>query len=115
MRKVSATDFKNYVNSFRNFTAENLRFLNVDQALADLAYFIEALKKQPRFANSKIILYGGSYAGNMVLWFKQRYPHLVLGGVASSGPILAEVDFVGKLIFIFEAFIFYFTGLPLCR
>lgn len=81
--------------SFRNLTTENLRFLNVDQALADLAYFIMELKKQPRFENSKIVLYGGSYAANMALWFKQRYPHLVVGGVASSGPILAKVDFTG--------------------
>lgn len=67
----------------------------MDQALADLAYFINEMKKQPRFADSKVILYGGSYAANMVLWFKQRYPHLVEGTVASSGPILAKVDFTG--------------------
>ncbi|XP_053604159.1 putative serine protease K12H4.7 [Plodia interpunctella] len=90
---------------YTEFTAENLRFLNVDQALADLAYFIKELKKQPRFANSKIILYGGSYAGNMVLWFKQRYPHLVLGTVASSAPILAEVDFTGYLEVVHDAFL----------
>lgn len=81
---------------FRNFTAENLRFLNVDQALADLAYFIFELKKQERFAGSKIVLYGGSYAANMALWFKQRYPHLVEGVVASSGPIKGKVDFAGN-------------------
>lgn len=79
----------------RNFTTENLRFLNVDQALADLAYFIQAMKQQPRFVDSPVILYGGSYAANMVLWFKQRYPHLVLGTVASSGPIKGQVDFTG--------------------
>lgn len=72
-----------------------MRFLNIDQALADLAYFIKYLKQQPRFANSKIIMYGGSYAANMVMWFKQRYPHLVLGVVASSGPIEAKIDFAG--------------------
>ncbi|KAJ0178792.1 hypothetical protein K1T71_005567 [Dendrolimus kikuchii] len=90
---------------YSNFTTENLRFLNVDQALADLAYFIHDLKKQPRFAGSKIILYGGSYAANMVLWFKQRYPHLVLGTVASSGPILGKVDFTGYLEVVHEAFL----------
>jgi thymus-specific serine protease len=74
----------------------------VDQALADLAFFIrDVVKSQKKFADSKIILYGGSYAANMVLWFKQRYPHLVLGTVASSAPILAKVDYTGKNIFIF--------------
>ncbi|XP_075971697.1 putative serine protease K12H4.7 [Anticarsia gemmatalis] len=89
---------------FADFSAENLRFLNIDQALADLAYFINDLKKQPRFANSKVILYGGSYAANMVMWFKKRYPHLVLGSVASSGPILAKVNFHEYLEVVHEAF-----------
>ncbi|CAH0702958.1 unnamed protein product [Spodoptera exigua] len=90
---------------FPTFTAENLRFLNIDQALADLAYFIVEMKKQPRFANSKVILYGGSYAANMVMWFKKRYPHLVVGSVASSGPILAKVDFTEYLEVVHEAFL----------
>ncbi|XP_004924048.1 putative serine protease K12H4.7 isoform X1 [Bombyx mori] len=90
---------------YRDFTTENLQYLNVDQALADLAYFINEMKKQPRFADSKVILYGGSYAANMVLWFKQRYPHLVEGTVASSGPILAKVDFTGYLEVVHEAFL----------
>lgn len=85
----------------RNFTTENLRFLNVDQALADLAYFIRGMKSQPRFADSKFVLYGGSYAANMAMWFKKRYPHLVVGVVASSGPILAQVDFTGKCVYLF--------------
>ncbi|KAJ8727630.1 hypothetical protein PYW07_001749 [Mythimna separata] len=89
---------------FSNFTAENLRFLNIDQALADLAYFITEIKKQPRFAESEVIMYGGSYAANMVMWFKKRYPHLVLGTVASSGPILAKVDFPEYLEVVHEAF-----------
>ncbi|XP_068631483.1 putative serine protease K12H4.7 [Battus philenor] len=90
---------------YTDFTTENLRFLNVDQSLADLAYFILELKKQPRFADSKIILYGGSYAANMALWFKQRYPHLVEGVVASSGPIKGKVDFAGYLEVVHEAFL----------
>ncbi|GBP53518.1 Putative serine protease K12H4.7 [Eumeta japonica] len=90
---------------YAQFTIENLRFLNVDQALADLAYFIHEMKKSPRFANSKVIMYGGSYAANMVLWFKQRYSHLVEGVIASSGPILAEVDFHGYLETVHNAFL----------
>ncbi|XP_063824200.1 putative serine protease K12H4.7 [Ostrinia nubilalis] len=90
---------------YPNFTVENLRFLNVDQALADLAYFIRDLKTQPRFAESKIVMYGGSYAANMALWFKQRYPHLAVGVVASSGPIKAEIDFTGYLEVVHEAFL----------
>ncbi|XP_061377564.1 putative serine protease K12H4.7 isoform X1 [Danaus plexippus] len=90
---------------YTTFTTENLRFLNVDQALADLAYFISEIKKIPSFVNSKVVLYGGSYAGNMVLWLKQRYPHLVVGVVASSGPIKAQVDFPGYLEVVHNAFL----------
>ncbi|CAG9559952.1 unnamed protein product [Danaus chrysippus] len=90
---------------YRTFTTENLRFLNVDQALADLAYFISEIRKLPRFFNSKVVLYGGSYAANMALWFKQRYPHLVVGVVASSGPIKAQVDFPEYLEVVHKAFL----------
>ncbi|KAJ8727622.1 hypothetical protein PYW07_001741 [Mythimna separata] len=88
---------------FSDFTAENLRFLNVEQALADLAHFITEIKKQKRFAKSEVIMYGGSYAANLVIWFKKRYPHLVLGTVASSGPVLAKVDFPEYLEVVHEA------------
>lgn len=85
-----------YCLYFREFTTENLRFLNVDQALADLVLFINEMKKESRFANSEIVLHGCSYAANMVVWFKQRYPHLVKGVVASSGPIKAKVNYHGE-------------------
>ncbi|KAL4707910.1 hypothetical protein ACJJTC_013701 [Scirpophaga incertulas] len=91
---------------FQEFTTENLRFLSADQALADLAYFIRNhIRSQFRFRESKIILYGGSYAANLALWFKQRYPHLVDGVVASSGPILAKVDYYEYLEIVHEAFL----------
>ncbi|XP_026322308.1 putative serine protease K12H4.7 [Hyposmocoma kahamanoa] len=88
------------------FSTSNLKFLNVDQALADLAYFINTYKRSStRFANSKVILYGGSYAGNMALWFKQRYPHLAVGVVASSGPIKGQVNFEDYLNVVHRAFL----------
>lgn len=36
---------------------------------------------------------GGSYAGTLVTWFRQRYPDLCDGVWASSAPLLAKVDF----------------------
>lgn len=36
---------------------------------------------------------GGSYAGTLVTWFRQRYPELCDGVWASSAPLLAKVDF----------------------
>lgn len=77
-----------------DLTVENLRFLNVDQALADLAHFIVHIKQTtPEVANSGVILVGGSYSATMVTWFIQKYPHLANGAWSSSAPLEAKVDF----------------------
>ncbi|XP_020290763.1 putative serine protease K12H4.7 [Pseudomyrmex gracilis] len=74
-------------------STENLRYLNVDQALADLAYFIETKKKEKKLEKSPVIVFGGSYAGNMAAWARLKYPHLIQGALASSAPIYAKGDF----------------------
>ncbi|XP_063709094.1 thymus-specific serine protease-like [Culicoides brevitarsis] len=72
----------------------NLKYLNVDQALADLAAFIQWFKANVAgMENSKVILFGGSYAGTMAAWMRQKYPNLVTGSWASSAPLKAKVDF----------------------
>jgi Serine carboxypeptidase S28 len=73
---------------------ENLRYLDIDQALQDLAHFIRYQKTViPGAANSGVILVGGSYAGTMVAWFVQRHPTLANGAWSSSAPLRAKVDF----------------------
>jgi hypothetical protein len=77
-----------------DLSIENIRYLNVDQALADLAHFIVEIKaSNPMLTNSGVILVGGSYSASMVTWFMQKYPHLANGAWASSAPLLAKVDF----------------------
>lgn len=74
---------------------DNLRFLNVDQALADLAHFITNVKLMiPEVRNSGVILVGASYSATMATWFMQKYPHLANGAWSSSAPLEAKVDFV---------------------
>ncbi|XP_037807828.1 putative serine protease K12H4.7 [Lucilia sericata] len=78
----------------KNIMVENLQYLHVKQSLADLAHFIRTQREtDPRLANSKVIISGGSYSATMVVWFSKLYPELVNGGFASSAPILAKVDF----------------------
>ncbi|XP_013105191.1 putative serine protease K12H4.7 [Stomoxys calcitrans] len=73
---------------------ENLKYLNVKQALADLAHFVEYQRETVAdLANSKVIMAGGSYSATMVVWFKKLYPHLLNGGWASSAPLLAKLNF----------------------
>jgi hypothetical protein len=74
---------------------DNMRFLNVDQALADLAHFIVHVKSTtPALQNSGVILIGGSYSATMATWFMQKYPHLANGAWSSSAPLEAKLDFV---------------------
>ncbi|KAG4072743.1 hypothetical protein HA402_001855 [Bradysia odoriphaga] len=76
-------------------SVENLRFLTSEQATADLAYFIEHIRQlHPEFNQSEVILIGGAYAGSIVTWTRQRYPHLVAGAWASSATVFANFEFI---------------------
>lgn len=50
-------------------STENLKFLTVDQALADLAFFITHIKSSSsNFTNSGVVMVGGSYSGKLRLF-----------------------------------------------
>ncbi|XP_054747578.1 putative serine protease K12H4.7 [Anastrepha obliqua] len=77
-----------------DITVDNLKYLHVKQALADLAHFITYQRQNnSALATSKVIMAGGSYSATMVVWFKHLYPELLTGGWASSAPLLANVDY----------------------
>lgn len=76
-------------------------YLSSEQALADLAYFIEYVNIGYKFSNdTKWIVFGGSYGGSLAAWMRAKYPHLVHGAVSTSGPLLAQIDFEGSVIVI---------------
>lgn len=77
----------------QDLDSKNLQYLSVDQALADLAYFIESKKKEKAFQKSAVVVFGGSYAGNVAAWARLKYPHLIQGALASSAPVFAKADF----------------------
>lgn len=79
-----------------DLSTENLKYLSSEQALADLAYFIEGMNKKYNLTSSnKWITFGGSYPGSLSAWVRMKYPHLVHAAVSTSGPLLAEADFSG--------------------
>lgn len=81
----------------RDISVENLKFLSSEQALADLANFIESKNKEYGFTGDvKWIAFGGSYPGSLAAWLREKYPNLVYGAVSSSGPLLAKADFMGN-------------------
>ncbi|XP_023014735.1 putative serine protease F56F10.1 [Leptinotarsa decemlineata] len=73
---------------------KNLKFLSSQQALVDVAYFIENMNIQYELSpDVKWIAFGGSYPGSLAAWLRQKYPHLVHGAMSASGPLLAELNF----------------------
>ncbi|XP_042243465.1 putative serine protease K12H4.7 [Homarus americanus] len=74
-------------------SVENLAYLSTEQALADLAAFIVDMQESLGFEDNKWIVFGGSYSGSLAAWFRMKYPHLAHGAVATSAPIVAQVNF----------------------
>ncbi|KAJ8682094.1 hypothetical protein QAD02_017886 [Eretmocerus hayati] len=77
----------------KDMSSSHLQYLSVDQALADVAYLMKQVKNERNIEKSKVIVFGGSYAGNMAAWIRIKYPHLIQGAVASSAPVRAKADF----------------------
>jgi len=81
-----------------DLSVESLRYLSVDQALADFAEIALWLRSQYNpnatmpFA-SPIVVFGCSYIGAGAAWFRMKYPAVAVGAIASSAPVLAVVDF----------------------
>ncbi|XP_078433500.1 alpha/beta-Hydrolases superfamily protein [Wolffia australiana] len=69
-------------------SAKQLGYLTSSQALADYAVLIRSLKKNLTAENSPVIVFGGSYGGMLAAWFRLKYPHIAIGAVASSAPIM---------------------------
>ena len=82
---------------FPDWSLENLRHLTVDNALADIAVFIDQTTHdiQQRYGgpHRKWVVVGGSYPGAMSAWFRYKYPHLAVGSLASSAVVHAITDY----------------------
>lgn len=87
-----------------DLSSTNLQYLSADQALADLAYFIEYLiEKGDIERGQKLMVFGGSYPGNLAAWARLKYPHLINAAISSSAPVFAKADFVGEFTFALPA------------
>nr|XP_023878125.1 lysosomal Pro-X carboxypeptidase-like isoform X1 [Quercus suber]POE78791.1 lysosomal pro-x carboxypeptidase [Quercus suber] len=65
-----------------------LGYLSSTQALADYATVITDLKKNLSATDCPVVVFGGSYGGMLAAWFRLKYPHITIGALASSSPIL---------------------------
>ncbi len=73
-------------------TAENLQYLTIDAALKDLATFQQFAMKDLGFSG-KWITIGGSYPGSLSAFYRQKFPNLTQGSLASSAPVLMKDNF----------------------
>ena len=75
-------------------SAHTLRYLSVEQALADMAEFLarksELLGCAP--GGCRTVLFGGSYGGMLSAWHRLKYPQLTVGAIAASGLQLSFIQ-----------------------
>ncbi|KAJ3288378.1 hypothetical protein HDU79_004917 [Rhizoclosmatium sp. JEL0117] len=96
---------------------ESLKLLTSRQAIEDAAYFITSFPSlYPEYnltSQSKWISIGGSYAGALSAWLREKHPELVYAAHASSAPVLANQDF-WRYSYGIEAGIDHFSGSKTC-
>ncbi|XP_059663790.1 uncharacterized protein LOC132309502 [Cornus florida] len=78
--------FVSFQNAIKNATLRG--YFNSAQAIADYASVITYLKEKFSAHYSPVIVIGGSYGGMLATWFRLKYPHIALGALASSAPVL---------------------------
>uniref|UniRef100_A0AC35FN31 Serine carboxypeptidase S28 n=1 Tax=Panagrolaimus sp. PS1159 TaxID=55785 RepID=A0AC35FN31_9BILA len=83
-------------NGYGDMSTTNLQqLLTSQQALEDLANFITSYNQNQSWINPRWVVFGGSYPGSLCAWFRAdpKYANLTLGGICSSAPLWAKVDF----------------------
>ncbi|KAK9291173.1 hypothetical protein L1049_009361 [Liquidambar formosana] len=77
-----------YYKDIAYSNASTLGYLSSTQSLADYATLIIDLKKNLTATDSPVVVLGVSYGGMLAAWFRLKYPHVTIGALASSSPIL---------------------------
>lgn len=99
---------------------QHLGFLTSEQALADFSVLLDFLNPSisiPAKRNRPVIAFGGSYGGMLSAWFRMKYPHVVVGAIASSAPIFQFTDLTPCNAFnriLTSVFATAFSGNSLC-
>lgn len=77
---------------FQMLTTENLKYLSTDYALRDALNVQKHIIFVHKLTGPWVVA-GGSYAGSLAAYYRQRYPQHVKGALSSSGPVMAKENF----------------------
>ncbi|KAL4402593.1 serine-type exopeptidase [Malassezia pachydermatis] len=82
------------LNSATTWGPDELQYLDVNQAVEDVANFIRTMKLTGMTSQTEIryILYGNYSLGGTALFTRLKHPELVYGSLGSSAALLATVD-----------------------
>lgn len=97
---VVALEHRFYGDSIPNDSAETanyMKYLTVEQALADLNAFTDYYKglltNGKSHADAKWFAVGGSYPGALASWYRTAYPDATVGSLSSSGVVNCIIDY----------------------
>jgi hypothetical protein len=78
---------------FGDMSTANLKYLTVEQNLADTAAIVEHVQATFGQGTRRVVLnFGGSYSGATSAWFREKYPNVTHAAFSSSGVVNAILD-----------------------
>lgn len=81
-----------YSQPFPSLSADNMQYLSTENALLDLKRFQLWAQKELHLTGPWIVI-GGSYPGSLAAYYRFKFPEMVVGALASSGPVEARENF----------------------
>jgi len=85
-----------------SWNEDNIGYLSIAQALTDYSLLISHL--QGKYNTTQTITFGGSYGALLSAWMRLRFPHLVTGAIASSGPLNFFAETTARLSAVSETY-----------